>query len=53
MQARNSTHATSIMTKITLIEGRESAFATWQAAFTRTAAMAPGFASIEDRKSVV
>lgn len=47
MQAGNSTHATSIMTKITLVEGRAADFARWQAVFTRAAAMAPGFASIE------
>jgi antibiotic biosynthesis monooxygenase (ABM) superfamily enzyme len=42
-----SSLATSIMTKITLIDGRESDFALWQARFTREAASAPGFASIE------
>lgn len=39
--------ATAIMTKVVVLEGRESAFALWQASFTHAATAAPGFVSLE------
>jgi antibiotic biosynthesis monooxygenase (ABM) superfamily enzyme len=45
--AKPASLATAIMTKVIVLEGRDAAFATWQAGFTHAATAAPGFVSLE------